>query len=133
MRLDYHPYLRLQASRPIKLGAWKLWISCLGVLLATTTAVGAELEEAPVTFKGAAITIPKSYGRLVSVVETNQIHYLYFEDTDGAIRVLLVSNKGTNLRASQALEMLSPNAYLIPRSADLSVQDRTTNAYTTKQ
>jgi len=108
-------------------------VCCLGMLLATTAVIAAELEDAPVTFKGSAITVPKSYGRLVSVVETNQIHYLYFEDDDGAIRVLLVSNKGTNLRASQALEMLSPNAYLIPRSPGSSIQERTTDAYTTKQ
>ena len=83
---------------------------------AAAPVLAAGLEESPVTLKGSAITVPRSYGHLVSVVENNQIHYLYFEDAEGTIHVVLLGNKGTSLKASQTLEVISSNAYLLPRN-----------------
>ena len=84
-------------------------------LMAAVSASATELEEIALMFKGSTITVPRSYGRLVSVVESNQVHYLYFEDAEGVIRILLVGSKGTSLRAAQQFEVLSNTAYILPR------------------
>ncbi len=88
--------------------------------LSITEASAANLDEVPLAFKGSTIAVPRSYGRLVDVVESNQIHYLYFEDSEGVIRILLVGSKGTSVRANQQLEILSPDVYIIPRDASSS-------------
>jgi len=95
-------------------------IRLLFLLLFSEEAFAGELEETPISLRGSTISIPRSYGRLVDVVENNQIHYLYFEDAEGMIRIVLVGQRGTGVKANQELEMLSSNVYLLPRNEQFS-------------
>ena len=62
-----------------------------------------------------AFTLPTRYGRLVNVVVSSEVHYLYFEDSAGTIRVVLVGPPGAVSRARSQLELLSPDVLLIKR------------------
>ena len=75
------------------------------------------------TRRQSKLTIPKEYGKLISVVENNGIHYLYFQDDQGNIRIFLIGVKGSASRARVELEALPHNVYLIPRSASEESQE----------
>ena len=64
------------------------------------------------------VSVPKEYGRLVSVVESNGIHYLYFQDDEGNIRIFLLGVKGSASRAKTDLEALPHSVYKISRSEE---------------
>ena len=66
----------------------------------------------------ATVSIPKEYGKLVSVVESNGIHYLYFQDDEGNIRIFLLGIKGSASRAKTDLEALPHSVYKISRSEE---------------
>ena len=62
------------------------------------------------------VTIPQEYGKLISVVESNGIHYLYFQDMEGNIRIFMLGIKGSTSRARADLEALPHSIYKIQRS-----------------
>ena len=96
-----------------------VWGCVLGVLVASA-ARGAEqvekLEEVSMETVGrTTFKVPEGYGRLVNVVVNNEVHYLYFEDQTGVIRVVLVGPRGAAPRARNALYLLAPDVYRITR------------------
>lgn len=64
------------------------------------------------------VAIPSEYGRLVGVVAKSEIQYLYFEDTGGAIRIVLIGPRGSAQRARNDLQLLTPEAFLIKRGTE---------------
>ena len=60
-------------------------------------------------------TIPSVYGHLVSVVVKSEIHYLYFEDNTGTIRVVLLGPRGSGQKARNDFQLLTPEVFLIQR------------------
>ena len=61
------------------------------------------------------LTIPRAYGRLVSVAVTADIHHLYFEDTDGTIRIIRLGPSSAGQRGRYETELLSADVYMVPR------------------
>ena len=95
-----------------------------GIALAST-AHGAEqpevtrLTEAAMETTGHhPFTLPSRYGRLVNVVVSSDVHYLYFEDPAGTIRVVLIGSPGAVSRSRRQLELLSPDVSLIKRGTE---------------
>ena len=94
----------------------------LGVLLGAT-AQGADtpeeqlvLTEMPMgTFGRTPFTVPETFGRLVNVVVSSDVHYLYFEDPLGTIRIVPVGQRGAAQRARAQLQLLSENVFVIER------------------
>ena len=72
-------------------------------------------ESALENIRGNPFKIPASYGRLVSVVASSEVHYLYFEDGEGNIRVLLVGPRGAVQRSRNPLQLLTPEVQFIER------------------
>src|SRR3989338_3628864 len=64
------------------------------------------------------VSIPKDYGKLVSVVESGGVHYLYFQDEEGPFRIVFVGIKGTASRSKVDLEALPHSVYKISRSEE---------------
>ncbi|MBI2104448.1 MAG: hypothetical protein HYT90_02535 [Candidatus Omnitrophica bacterium] len=97
---------------------WVLGIIC-GVALASAAQgqeEAAPLTEAPMeTIGRAAFSVPKGYGRLAAIVESSEIHHLYFEDGQGTVRVVLIGPRGAAARARNALQLLSSDVYVIER------------------
>ena len=65
----------------------------------------------------ASFKLPERYGRLVNVVISSEVHYLYFEDQAGTIRVVLVGPRGAVPRSRSPLQLLSSDVYLIKRGS----------------
>ena len=61
-------------------------------------------------------SIPPVYGHLVSVVVKSEIHYLYFEDNTGTIRIVLLGPRGSAQKARNDFQLLTPEVFLIKRS-----------------
>lgn len=65
--------------------------------------------------RGAVLVIPPEYGTLVSVTQSSEVQHLYFEDANGAIRIILLGPQGAAQRAKHGLELLSSDVYVIER------------------
>lgn len=96
------------------------WLVCgvavwsLGVSARAEEAV--RLSDEPVeTIDHKVLTVPRDYGRLVNIVISNDVHYLYFEDEAGTIRIVLVGPRGALPRARAPFQLLSPEAKVIKR------------------
>ena len=63
-------------------------------------------------------TLPSRYGRLVNVVVSSEVHYLYFEDPGGTIRIVLIGPRGAVSRSRNQLGLLSPDVAFIKRGAE---------------
>jgi len=95
----------------------------LGILLGiavSATARGQEgslvLTELPMETLGRTIfQLPKEYGRLAEVAVSAEVHYLYFEDPQGTIRVVPVGRRGAVQRSRTQLHLLSSDVYLVER------------------
>lgn len=98
----------------------------LGFLLVVHTPIGAQQEPVKEEILSGAgrgeahRVIPREYGKLVSVVESGGVHYLYFQDDDGNVRIFLLGVKGSASRAKVDLEALPHSVYKIPRSEPTS-------------
>ena len=98
-----------------------LLVAGLGMALASTAQGAGPDEQGPLTdvtvetFGRAAFKLPREYGRLVNVVVSSEIHYLYFEDDAGAIRVVLLGPRGAVPKARAPLQLLSTDVHLIKR------------------
>lgn len=76
------------------------------------------LQEVDVSAGGRAMfTVPSAYGRLVDVAVNAEVHYLYFEDPQGVIRMVLVGPRGAAPRSRLDLQLLSPQVYVVERAA----------------
>lgn len=90
-------------------------------MVAASTAQGQEaagrLTEVPfeTLVNREAFKLPQRYGRLASVVVSSDVHYLYFEDEAGTIRVILIGPRGAAARSRSQIGLLSPNVYLMKR------------------
>lgn len=97
----------------------------LGVLLGLAVGAAAHGEEAPQesvlseatmgTFGRTTFKVPESYGRLVQVAVSSDIHYLYFEDEAGAIRIVPVGQRGAVQRSRAPIQLLSTSVVVIER------------------
>ena len=74
-------------------------------------------DESVETIDHTLLTIPRDYGRLINVVLSNEVHYLYFEDEAGTIRMVLVGPRGALPRARTPFQLLSPDVKVIKRSS----------------
>ena len=64
---------------------------------------------------GSVLSVPPSYGRLVDVAVSEGVHYLYFEDSTGAIRIVSVGPRGAAQRTRLGFQLLTPEVYQIKR------------------
>jgi hypothetical protein len=67
------------------------------------------------TFGRTQFKVPETFGRLVNVVVSSDVHYLYFEDPAGTIRIVPVGQRGAAQRARSQLQLLSENVHVIER------------------
>ena len=75
-----------------------------------------KLTDTPLlTNSNGAFVIPQEYGHLVSVVESADVHYLYFQDAAGQIRILLLGPRTSASRARTPVQLLNSNVVLIKR------------------
>ena len=72
-------------------------------------------EETVATVRGTPVKIPEEYGRLINVVVSSEVHYLYFEDGEGNIRVVLVGPRGAVQRSRNPLQLLTSEVQFIKR------------------
>ena len=99
-----------------------LGLAC-GIALAST-AHGEEpavtrLSEVTMDTTGrTAFMLPSRYGRLVNVVVSSEVHYLYFEDPVGTIRIVLVGPRSALSRSRNQLQLLSPDVAFIKRGTE---------------
>ena len=97
----------------------------LGLLLGAA-AQGANAPEDPLvlseltmgTFGRTAFKVPESFGRLVNVVVSSDVHYLYFEDPMGTIRIVPIGQRGAAQRARSQLQLLSEDVFVIKRGGE---------------
>ena len=98
----------------------------LGLLVGTAVHGEEPKEELKLTesavgnIRGNPFKIPTSYGRLVSVVANSEVHYLYFEDGAGNLRVVLVGQRGAVQRSRNPLQLLTSEVQLIERGPNTS-------------
>ena len=101
----------------------------LGLACGIALASAAQGEEPPVVTKlnevplmepagRNAFTLPSRYGRLVNATVSAEVHYLYFEDATGTVRVVLIGPPGAVSRARQQFQLLSPDVTLIKRGME---------------
>ena len=74
------------------------------------------------TVGGSSFSIPETYGRLVNVVVSSEVHYLYFEDGAGTIRVMQVGPRGAVQRSRNPLQLLSPDVFVMKRGPESAPQ-----------
>ena len=67
------------------------------------------------TVRGTGFILPKEFGKLVNVVVDSEVHYLYFEDRSGTLRIALVGPRGAVTRARNQLQLLTQDVVLIKR------------------
>lgn len=97
----------------------------VGLVLGMLVAAAAHGEEPPAGFTdlkvqsvgGSTFRIPEEFGRLVNVVVSGEIHYLYFEDVGGTIRIVQLGPRGAASRARSPLHLLSSSVFTVERGA----------------
>ena len=80
--------------------------------------VSSKLNDLPMeTVDRTYFRLPGRYGRLVNVVVSSEVHYLYFEDEVGTVHVVLIGPRGAVPRSRNQLQLLSSDVYLIKRGS----------------
>ena len=97
----------------------------LGVLLGLAVGATAHSEEPPQesvlsevtmgTFGRTTFKVPESFGKLVQVAISADIHYLYFDDAAGTIRIVPVGQRGASQRSRAPIQLLSASVFVIER------------------
>lgn len=97
----------------------------LGILLGLLLGSTVQGEEPPQesmlteltmgTFGRTAFKVPESYGSLMQVAVSSDIHYLYFQDGAGTIRIVPVGQRGAVQRSRASLQLLSSDVFVIER------------------
>lgn len=91
----------------------------LGMVLVSTASgepQGQRLVEVQVNATGnTAFSLPPEYGQLVSVAVKSEVHHLYFQGADGAVRIVLIGPRGSIQKVRSELQLLTPEVYLIKR------------------
>ena len=99
----------------------------LGLLVASVAHAGGEepykeelklVEHGVENVRGNPFKIPGAYGRLVNVVINGEVHYLYFQDDAGQVRVVLIGQRGAVQRSRNPLQLLTADVQLIKRGGD---------------
>lgn len=94
----------------------------LGILLASAAhgeePAGGLADLKIETVGGSTFKIPENFGRLVNVVVSSEIHYLYFEDVGGTIRVVQLGPRGAASRARSPLHLLSSSVFTVERGGE---------------
>ena len=110
----------------------KRWLAgvWLGILLGWVPQAAAQagemLDELVIpAAHGEILTVPPTYGRLVTVAVSSEVHHLYFEDKQGTIHIVLVGPKGAVQRARHRFQLLSQNVFTIERKAKEDQPDDT--------
>ena len=67
---------------------------------------------------GGSFEVPQTFGRLVNVVVSSDIHYLYFEDGAGTIRVVQIGLRSASQRSRNPLQLLSPSVLVMKRGME---------------
>ncbi len=99
----------------------KRWLASmvLGITLGSVTLRAAEPERLQETMLavggGESLVIPQEYGPLVDVAVSSGVHHLYFQDSQGRIRIVLVGARGAKQGARHAVELLTDSVYVIQR------------------
>ena len=100
---------------------WMLGLA-VGVSLGAALATDARGQDAKLfgelemqTIKGTPFTLPKEFGRLVNVVADSEVHYLYFEDRSGNLRIVLIGTRSAVTRARATLQLLTQDVAVIKR------------------
>ena len=94
----------------------------LGLMLGSAAKVAhgtneQRMSEAQIDAMGAgALEIPSAYGSLVDVAVSSEIHHLYFQDSQGEIRVVLIGPHAAAQKARHAIQTLSDKVYVIKRT-----------------
>ena len=63
-----------------------------------------------------ALEIPGAYGRLVDVAVSSGVHHLYFQDSQGYIRMVLIGPNAAAQKARHTIQTLSDKVYVIKRT-----------------
>ena len=71
------------------------------------------------TVRGTPFTLPKAFGNLVNVVVDNEVHYLYFEDRAGNLRIVLLGPRSAVSRVRTPLQLLTSEVILVKRDRPL--------------
>ncbi|OGX40568.1 MAG: hypothetical protein A3C53_08960 [Omnitrophica WOR_2 bacterium RIFCSPHIGHO2_02_FULL_68_15] len=97
----------------------------LGILLGLLLGAAAQGQEPPQesvltemtmgTFGRTAFKVPESYGVLVQVAVSSDIHYLYFEDAAGTIRIVPIGQRGAVQRSRAPIQLLASEVFVIER------------------
>ena len=97
----------------------------LGVLLGLVVGATVHGEEVPQesvlnemtmgTFGRTTFKVPESFGRLVQVAVSSDIHYLYFQDDAGTIRIVPVGQRGAGQHSRAPIQLLSTSVFVIER------------------
>ena len=102
----------------------KRWVlACVVGLSLSAVAHGQEpmtkLGEVPMaTAAGHSFRLPDRYGHLVGVAVSGEVHYLYFEDSVGTIRIVLAGPRSAVQRARASLDLLSTDVFIMKRGPD---------------
>ena len=74
------------------------------------------LTEIPMESIGRAVVkVPPEYGRLATVAVSSDVHYLYFQDQEGTVRIVAVGQRSAGQRARSPLQLLVPQVHVIER------------------
>ena len=101
----------------------RLWLGLvLGLVIGTLVHAEerkARFEEVPIsTANNETFQIPPEYGHLVNAAVRADVHYLYFEASDGTVRIVLVGPRGAIQRARNELQLLTPEILVIKRGRE---------------
>ena len=87
-----------------------------GMMMIAQAAEEEKLREIAVTTtKDAPVTVPPEYGHLVSVISKSEVQYLYFEASDGTVRIVLMGAGSALQQARTSLQLLTSGVYVINR------------------
>jgi hypothetical protein len=97
----------------------------LGVMLGLLLGSVAHGEEDPLetvltenpmgTLSRTHFKVPPSYGPLMDVAVSSDVHYLYFQDEFGTIRIVPVGQRAAAQRSRAPIQLLSTDVFVIER------------------
>lgn len=74
------------------------------------------LVEIPMeALQGGVMSVPPTYGHLVDVAISSEVHHLYFQDPQGTVRMVRVGPQGAVTKARRQVPLLLDDVYVIKR------------------
>ncbi|MBN1587048.1 MAG: hypothetical protein JW937_06440 [Candidatus Omnitrophica bacterium] len=97
-----------------------LGVSCASFALLSgfdlATAEDLAWQESPVKLsKDVELKVPPEFGNLVAVTQDSEIHHLYFQDSQGTIRIVRVGQPGASVKSRRPMDLLSPTVHVLNR------------------